>query len=480
MKVFRRKNLATLAIIVVFLLLVPSVTNAGWFDISDIGEKVVVNLFKFIVYIFNFIGATLFSLAGMLTNVMLGLNLTVLDDANTLVHVGWQLVRDIANLGFVLVIIVIAFATILKFEQYGVAKLLPKLIAAAIIVNFSFAIAAVFINFTNVLTNFFAERTLSSSTLGVWDLSSGLSNAFGPQRFFIDDGTAPDEEVSAGTGFTSAVLTSITSLVFIIVFTLIGALVLFAFAFMLLLRYLYLTFLVILAPIAWLFWVIPALGGQFNKWWNSFLRWSFFAPASMFFVYLALISVEGISKMGVELKAGSNFFTGALQNTMIQGTQMVVLSGILIGGLIIAQKMSIIGANGSMELGKKFKSAGLSYAGDRSKQAGAAALRSRPGTAITGGLQKAGTALQRVPGFRGVGRGLSGVGTAAAGFATAPRPTPSLWTSLQKHVFGQKQWVCNADGTVVGPSKRPPSRCPTLTCPSNTPGSGVNVSWRQL
>src|SRR3989344_1334499 len=173
MKVFRRKNLATLAIIVVFLLLVPSVTNAGWFDISDIGEKVVVNLFKFIVYIFNFIGATLFSLAGMLTNVMLGLNLTVLDDTNTLVHVGWQLVRDIANLGFVLVIIVIAFATILKFEQYGVAKLLPKLIAAAIIVNFSFAIAAVFINFTNILTNFFAERTLSSSTLGVWDSSSG-------------------------------------------------------------------------------------------------------------------------------------------------------------------------------------------------------------------------------------------------------------------------------------------------------------------
>lgn len=413
-----RFAILTIAVLLVFA---PEVTNAGWFDIVPSASDLIASLFKSIIYVFNFIGATLFTLAGMLVNLMLDLNLTVLDDSNTLVHVGWQLVRDIANLGFVLVIIVIAFATILRFEQYGISKLLPKLIAAAIIVNFSFAIAAAVINFTDVLTNFFAERALSSSTLGAWDLSGSLSNAFGPQRFFIEDGTAaPEEDVSGG--FTATVLTSITSLVFVVVFTLIGAFVLFAFAFMLLLRYLYLTFLVILAPLVWLFWVIPALGGQFNKWWNSFLRWSFFAPAMMFFVYLALISVEGLGNVGFKLKETGNFFTGVLQNTMIQGAQMVVLSGLLIGGLIIAQKMGIIGAAGAMGLASKTgawtRSKAASWSGRQALRAGTAIQRSAPVRGFIENLQKGQSGLYKAASYVGgrkVGNALSTLGVVQGG-----------------------------------------------------------------
>ncbi|MBI4034246.1 MAG: hypothetical protein HY378_01720 [Candidatus Brennerbacteria bacterium] len=352
--ILRRKHaIIGLAILVLLLVLVPQPAEAGscaplpglW-DTADCFASIL----RLIAFFFNFIGGVLFALAGMLVNLMLSLNLTVLDDSNTLVHVGWRLVRDIANLGFVLVIIVIAFATILRFEQYGVTKLLPKLIAAAIIVNFSFAIAAAFINFTNVLTNFFASRALSSEISGPWDLSSALANAFGPQRFSLA-GAEGDIGEFLENAFTGA-LTSIVDLAFTVIFTFIAAFVLLAFAFMLLLRYLYITFLVILAPLVWLFWVVPALAGQFNKWWNKFFQWIFFAPASMFFVYLALISVKGLGDIEVQLKDTGGglggFFTGVLQNTMIQGAQMVVLSGILIGGLIIAQKMSILGAGAAV------------------------------------------------------------------------------------------------------------------------------------
>ncbi len=355
MNSFRKYAVIILPFFILLLLITPQPAHAI-FGVST--TDIVTIVFRAVAFIFNFLGGILFTLAGLLVNLMLGLNLSMLEDSNTLVHVGWQLVRDIANLGFVLVIIIIAFATILRFEQYGVTKLLPKLIAAAIIVNFSFAIAAVFINFTHVLTNFFAERALPEMTLGGlsgWDLSTSLSNAFGPQRFFIESEPLPpslEDEAGAMTEFGTAALTSITGLVFTVIFTFIAALVLLAFAFLLFLRYLYLTFLVILAPLIWLFWVIPALKGQFNKWWDKFLQWAFFAPATMFFVYLALISVEGIGDVGVKLKGTGGFFTGVLQNVMIQGAQMLVLSGILIGGLIIAQKMSITLADSAVRASK--------------------------------------------------------------------------------------------------------------------------------
>ena len=399
-KLFNNRFLlgAVLLLLISFFLM-PNVAHAACFSIGGGFNMTdcVGGLFRIIAFFFNFLGGILFVLGGLLVNLMLDLNLSVLDDSNTLVHVGWRIVRDIANLGFVLVIIIIAFATILRREQYGIKTLLPKLIAAAILVNFSFAIAGVFINFSHVLTNFFAERATPNVSVGGlsgWDLSSSLSDAFGPQRFLIESSDPlppnPEEDVGLLTEFGTAVLTSLAGLVFTVIFTLIAAFVMLAFAFMLLLRYLYLTFLVILAPLVWLFWVIPALAGQFKKWWNKFLEWVFFAPALMFFVYLALVSVEGLGEIRTKLETGG-FFIGSLQNIMIQGSQMIVLSGILIGGLIVSQKMGITGAAGAVGFASKVGKGTRAWAGRKALQTGTYPLRGMIGRKATEGLQRTGT-----------------------------------------------------------------------------------------
>jgi len=75
----------------------------------------------------------LLSLAGLIGG--FAIHLQELIVSNGFVQQGWGIVRDVANLGFVLVIIVIALATILRRQEYGFKKLLPKLIAAAILVN---------------------------------------------------------------------------------------------------------------------------------------------------------------------------------------------------------------------------------------------------------------------------------------------------------------------------------------------------------
>ena len=49
--------------------------------------------------------------------------------------------------------------------------------------------------------------------------------------------------------------------------------------------------LIILAPIAWVFMILPAeidKQGVFNKWLGSFVKWVMFAPVMMFFIWLAI------------------------------------------------------------------------------------------------------------------------------------------------------------------------------------------------
>jgi len=141
----------------------------------DIGTDLIVKVVQGIMYLLNYILATLFALA----------SLKIMDkQTNPILETGWTIVRDVANLGFVLAIVIIAIATILRFEKYGMQKLLPKLVAAAILVNFSLTIAGVLIDFSNVITTFFLDKATGAN---ISEFTTQVSNAFGPQRFLLPD-----------------------------------------------------------------------------------------------------------------------------------------------------------------------------------------------------------------------------------------------------------------------------------------------------
>src|SRR3989338_5437944 len=67
------------------------------------------------------------------------------------VTVGWVMVRDITNMFFVVVLLIISFGTILGLEQYEYKKLLVKLLMAAVIVNFSRIICGIIIDVAQVV-----------------------------------------------------------------------------------------------------------------------------------------------------------------------------------------------------------------------------------------------------------------------------------------------------------------------------------------
>src|SRR3989344_7921170 len=144
MKFFKKNRALGGAVVcaALVLFLIPREAGAIW-GVDPSG--IVAAILHGITYIIGVIGGLLIQLAGYLVDWMLRLNSQILDSSNTLMYTGWRIARDFANLGFVLLTVIIAFATILRYKEYGYQKLLFNLIKAAILVNFSLAIAGAFI-----------------------------------------------------------------------------------------------------------------------------------------------------------------------------------------------------------------------------------------------------------------------------------------------------------------------------------------------
>lgn len=352
---------------------------------------------KFFAYILNAVTGAFLTLASLLVDFALYLNTNLLADS-TLVKVGWGISRDLANLGFVLAIIVIAFTTMFRIREHEVAKLLPKLIAAAILVNFSLSIALFIVDFSHMLTNFFLKDRLGITS--GWEISATIADAFGPQRLLIQDETALYEGYKEDLGgvvleFGAALVVTIIGLGFSIVFTLLNTVVFLALAIMLIIRYVWLSILMILTPIVWLFWIFPQLATHWHTWWNKFISWTFFLPAVAFSIYLTLSSAKKMSFQPPTVEG----FSGALSEIVSQGAQMVAMSGLLIGGLIVSQTLGITGAAAAVEAARGVGRGLGNYAKMRAEKVGRGVGKSRVGQFAKRQLEK----LERGPRSR-IGR----------------------------------------------------------------------------
>ena len=368
---------------------------------------VVTNILGWIAGVLIYLGAQLISFTFSLNSYIMEM---------PVVLTGWQVTRDLANLGFVLALIVIAFMTILRFNQYGAQKMLPKLIAAAILVNFSLMIGGAILDFTNVVTKFFIDRSLGNGSYAQsQDIGSEITAAFNPQKLLeIDQTTAK----TLTPGFSTAIV-SVGSLLFATAFTFLMALVMLAVGLMLLSRFVWLAFLMAIAPLPWLFNVIPIgqLKSEGGKWWSQFIHWAFVAPILSFFLYLTLATVNAVSNIsGTILSQNSN---ASLNPTLISGavlqlTNMLILVGFLIGGLMAANSMGIAGANALMGVAKKTGEKAKGWAGKQTVGR-AGRLGRRALTAGSAGdkdgkswLERGGESLGRIPVVGGAFRGLAG------------------------------------------------------------------------
>ncbi|MEO7904841.1 MAG: hypothetical protein ABIR91_03550, partial [Candidatus Saccharimonadales bacterium] len=74
-------------------------------------------------------------------------------DGNSTMHRVWNIMRGFANVAFVIAFLIIIYSqlTSVGMSNYGIKKLLPRIIIAAILVNVSYWICAIAIDLSNIL-----------------------------------------------------------------------------------------------------------------------------------------------------------------------------------------------------------------------------------------------------------------------------------------------------------------------------------------
>lgn len=321
---------------------------------------------------------------------------------------GWGVVRDICNMFFVLILLIIAFATILNVEAYNYKKNLPKLIAMAVLINFSKTICGLLIDVAQVVMMTFvnAYKGIAAGNL-VTNL--GITE-------IISISAASEEGANMWAIAVAYILAIIYLLItIVVVVTMLAILVM---------RIVMIWIYVVLSPLAYLLGSFPGGKQYSSKWWTDFTKNLIVGPILAFFLWLSFASLQeqDFAKDFAIAAAGPKKGISSADTEMVF-MRFVISIGMLIGGLQIAQ--SVGGAAGSMagkglnkiNKGTAFVTGAASgFALAKAKATGKWAGRSSLGLASSG-LKGVGSALQKIPAnntasrlANQAGRGLSQVG----------------------------------------------------------------------
>jgi len=153
-------------------------------------------------------------------------------------------------------------------------------------------------------------------------------------------------------------------------------------AIFLIVRILYIWFLLIIAPIAWMLWIMPDTSKYFSQWWNKFIQWSFFAPIYVFMIYLSLSIFDATGKLNpkafwaVSIPGWNTPAPGLTTVGMPSAIfQWILVIAMMFGSLIVAQKFGVEGANGARKMLTGWGTGAKNWAGRYARRKGASWTR---------------------------------------------------------------------------------------------------------
>lgn len=302
---------------------------------------------------------------------------------NTELRSAWGIFVNLANIflaiGFLA--IVISQTTSIGISNYGIKRMLPRVVAAAIMINMSFYVAALAVDISNVLgKNMLSFMTSFSSNVepagdpGAALGNSGASTACRvvgqagggvaggvagnlaggvagiPGRIAgtfwgLKQGASFGEKVGCTVAAVGLALTGgLTFITIIIAVGLIAVFIAFittlALAFM---RYVILIFLVVLAPLAFAAWVLPNTDKYFYKWWTLFIKLLMIYPIAMFLFGGSIFAADVIGNI-TEINNGEfvrELFpgSGAITEEAVRGVWAVIQLFIIATPLFIIPKL---------------------------------------------------------------------------------------------------------------------------------------------
>jgi len=254
------------------------------------------------------------------------------------VRIGWVIVRDICNMFFVVILLIIAFGTILHSENYNYKKWLPKLILMAVLINFSKTICGLLIDATQIVMLTFVNAFKDVGGANLTDIL-GLSNIV---------------TMAKGSDATVSLWTVVGAYVLGIIYLLIATVVIATMMMMLVMRLVMIWIYVVLSPAAYLLATFP--GGQkySSRWWSEFVSNLIIGPVLAFFIWLSFAALQTYSAAtgNINTKAaaeaahvldttssGNNALAGTNASTPASLIQFVIAIGMLLAGLKISQEI---------------------------------------------------------------------------------------------------------------------------------------------
>lgn len=288
-KIFFPLVLVSLA--AVFLFFPVETAHAQFLEIEEVEEALstfgtsLVNTFllsiaQILLYVISFL-AYLFSLAiEILTWVFSYRGYATQSE----VSVGWALVRDVINSFFIVVLIAIAIATIIRFQPYNFRSTLPRLIVAALLVNFSRTICLLAISFADAVMGTFGSQLIQVLPVYVLGLRLPALTALGEESIGSVFGAINETNLVKNPTETVMIVVSLLIAVIMMAFALGG---LAMFCIILVFRILVLWFLMILSPLAFFLWGSPGRAASYwGQWLEEFVKHVIIGPVGAFFLYL--------------------------------------------------------------------------------------------------------------------------------------------------------------------------------------------------
>lgn len=362
-----QKKAFYLAALMAFGLFFVPTHSANAFELFGIGSfayGAVASIFAYTTFLmFSLIGSFISVLAEGLYYVI---NIPVYPDGGlAVVDESWKLMRNFANMFFIVALIIMSFATIFNITKYEARTLFPKFLIAALLINFSLVIGVLVIDASQVLSNTFLTA--------IGDISGRLGETMNPSQL-LPSSTEIENMANAANAGEQLIFGTVIRLVFsvVLLFTMLFSL-LTAFLFAII-RIPILWALLVVSPIAWILSILPTTQGTYKKWWSLFIGWNLFLPFFLFFLYFGLLFLQSqdqvtaaiASQTKDELLIGGGF--------TIQTIFFYVLAAIfLIGGTITAMKAALFSGTGVVGVAKWSRGVaarrlGLTAAGAAAKQ----------------------------------------------------------------------------------------------------------------
>ena len=195
---------------------------------------------------------------------------------NSGIYLAWVIMRNISNVAFIVAFLVIIYSqlTSVGISNYGVKKMLPRLVIAAVLVNLSFTFCAVLLDLSNVTGYAFQDAFMGiKNTISTVGENTGVGWTWSEVIVMILSNGALAGGVVATVAMGAELLPlALSALVGIGLVLLLVLLIMAA-------RQALIIILIIISPLAFVCYLLPGTEKWFKKWRDLFFTMLVFFPA---------------------------------------------------------------------------------------------------------------------------------------------------------------------------------------------------------